>query len=72
VFGSEGLTLRATSGTGIQGIVYQPRGAFLQTQGGTIQGPIQIITGAVSMAGGTINITLPPTSAKRRAVTLVE
>jgi hypothetical protein len=73
VSGSEGMTLQASSGTGIQGIVYQPRGAFLQTQGGTIQGPIQIITGAISMSGGgTINVTLPPTSAKRRVVALVE
>jgi hypothetical protein len=73
VFGSEGMTLQANLGTGIQGIVYQPRGAFLQTGGGTIQGPIQIITGALSMAGGgTINVTLPPTSAKRRVAALVE
>jgi hypothetical protein len=69
---SAGMTLQASSGTGIQGIVYQPRGGFLQTGGGSIQGPLQIITGAVSMGGGTINITQPPTSAKRRAVALVE
>ncbi len=73
VLGSEGMTLQAPANTGIEGIVYQPRGAFLQTGGGTIQGPIQIITGAISMqGGGTINITLPPTSVKRRVVTLVE
>jgi hypothetical protein len=73
VAGSEAMTLQAPANTGIEGIVYQPRGAFLQTQGGTIQGPIQIITGAISMTGGgTINVTLPPTSAKRRVATLVE
>jgi Putative Flp pilus-assembly TadE/G-like len=80
VFGSEGMTLQAPANTGIEGIVYQPRGAFLQTGGGTIQGPIQIITGAISMqGGGTINLTnkltangMPPTSAKRRVVALVE
>jgi hypothetical protein len=67
------MTLQAPANTGIEGIVYQPRGAFLQTGGGTIQGPMQIITGAISMqGGGTINITLPPTSAKRRVVALVE
>jgi hypothetical protein len=70
---SAGMTLQAPANTGIEGIVYQPRGAFLQTGGGTIQGPMQIITGAISMqGGGTINITLPPTSAKRRVVALVE
>jgi hypothetical protein len=73
VSGSEGMTLQAPANTGIEGIVYQPRGAFLQTAGGTIQGPIQIITGAISMqGGGTINITMPPTPAKRRVVALVE
>jgi hypothetical protein len=73
VTGSEGMTLQAPANSGIEGIVYQPRGAFLQTQGGTIQGPIQIITGAISMAGGgAINVTMPPTSAKRRVATLVE
>ena len=70
---SAGMTLQAPANTGIEGIVYQPRGAFLQTGGGTIQGPIQIITGAISMqGGGTISVTLPPTSAKRRVVALVE
>lgn len=70
---SAGMTLQAPANTGIEGVVYQPRGAFLQTGGGTIQGPIQIITGAISMqGGGTINITMPPTSAKRRVVALVE
>jgi hypothetical protein len=73
VVGSEGLTLQALPNTGIEGVVYQPRGAFLQTQGGTIQGPIQIITGAISMqGGGKISLTPPPTSAKRRVVALVE
>jgi hypothetical protein len=73
VAGSEGLTLQAPANTGIEGIVYQPRGAFLQTQGGTIQGPIQIITGAVSMqGGGRISLTAPPASAQRRVVALVE
>jgi len=66
------LTLQANSGTGLQGIVYQPRGAFLQTGGGNIQGAIQIITGAVSMNGGQIRIAMPPTSVTRRVVTLVE
>jgi hypothetical protein len=70
---SAGMTLQAPANTGIQGIVYQPRGAYLQTGGGTIQGPIQIITGAIAMTGGgTISITMPPTSAKRRVATLVE
>jgi len=74
ISGSEGITLQASSGTGIQGIVYQPRGGFIQTQsGGTIAGPIQIITGAISLqGGGTINTTLPPTSAQRRVALLVE
>jgi hypothetical protein len=70
--GTEAMTLQAAPGTGIQGVVYQPRGAFLQNQGGTIQGPIQIFTGAILMQGGTINVTLPPTSVKRLVVTLVE
>jgi hypothetical protein len=73
VSGTEAMTLHAASGTGIQGVVYQPRGAYLRTGSGNIQGPIQIITGALSMqGGGTINITLPPTSVKRRVVALVE
>jgi hypothetical protein len=73
VSGTEAMTLRAISGTGLQGVVYQPRGAYLRTGSGNIQGPIQIITGAVSMqGGGAINITLPPTSVKRRVVALVE
>ena len=72
VAGMEALTLQANSGTGLQGVVYQPRGAFLQTGGGNIQGPIQIITGAVSMNGGQIRVTMPPTSVTRRVVTLVE
>ncbi len=71
ISGTEAMTLQAATSTGIQGVVYQPRGAFLQTSG-TIQGPIQIITGAISMQGGTINVTLPPTSVKRLVVALVE
>jgi len=72
VSGREAMTLHALLGTGIQGVVYQPRGAYLRTGSGRLQGPIQIITGALSMSGGTINLTLPPTSAKRRVATLVE
>jgi hypothetical protein len=69
---STAMTLQAATGTGIQGIVYQPRGAYLQTGGGTVQGPIQIITGAISLGGGSASLTMPPTGAKRRVVTLVE
>jgi hypothetical protein len=57
---------------GLTGTIYQPRGAWITvSNGGALTGSLQIITGAV--AGGTINITQPPTiPLRRRIVALIE
>ncbi len=63
------LTITATV-TGLQGIIYQPRGAWIRNDGGGITGPLQIITGAVS--GGALNLSQPPIRLRRRVVALIE
>jgi hypothetical protein len=73
---SPAMTFQANPTLGLTGIFYQPRGAWLSTQGGPgagIQGAIQIITGAIFMQGhGTISTTPPPIPLKRRVVSLIE
>lgn len=45
--------MQATQFLNIWGAVYQPRGAWMQLQGGNLQtGPIQVVTGAVRLQGG--------------------
>jgi hypothetical protein len=45
--------MQATQYLNIWGATYQPRGAWMQLQGGNLQtGPIQIVTGAVRLQGG--------------------
>jgi hypothetical protein len=57
---------------GLNGIIYQPRGAWITvSSGAALSGSLQIITGAVT--GGTINITQPPNIVlRRRVVALIE
>ncbi|HYL37390.1 MAG TPA: hypothetical protein VEV17_15860 [Bryobacteraceae bacterium] len=70
------MNFHANAGAEFQGIVYQPRGAWVTTGGGPgtgIDGAIQLITGSVVMSGGGhINLTEPPTQGLRRIVALVE
>jgi Flp pilus assembly protein TadG len=58
---------------GINGTIYQPRGAWINiSSGAPLSGTLQIITGGVS-GGGTINILSPPTiPLRRRIVALIE
>jgi hypothetical protein len=58
---------------GLSGIIYQPRGAWINiSNGAPLSGMLQIITGAVS-GGGTISISSPPTiPLRRRIVALIE
>jgi hypothetical protein len=58
---------------GLNGIIYQPRGAWITVNSGApLSGSLQIITGAVT-SGGAINITQPPNIVlKRRVVALIE
>jgi hypothetical protein len=45
--------MQATQYLSMWGAVYQPRGAWMQLQGGNLQtGPIQVVTGAVWLQGG--------------------
>ncbi len=42
----------STSSLALSGVIYQPRGAWIDLQGGSSGTPVQIITGAVIMGGG--------------------
>lgn len=68
------MKLQATPNTRLYGAVYQPRGAWLDLQGGgTITAPLRIVTGAVNL-GGNPNLTLTSTADPivRRTVAMVE
>jgi len=73
---SPGFTFQANPTAGLTGVVYQPRGAWISTQGGQnagIQGAVQIISGAILMQGhGTISTTPPLIPLKRRVAALIE
>lgn len=55
--GSPQMNLWATPTTNLFGAVYQPRGAWVNFQGGGSIGPLQIVTGAF-MLGGTPTVPL--------------
>jgi hypothetical protein len=68
------INLQAHPNLKLNGVIYQPRGSALTFQGhGTIDAPIQVITGSIVMQGGpNLNfhkLTKPPTT---RVVALVE
>ncbi|MCC6863176.1 MAG: hypothetical protein IT158_31660 [Bryobacterales bacterium] len=72
--GSEIMHLQATPDSVVHGLIYQPRGAYLDLQGGgVINAPLKIITGSLNM-GGTPQVTLTSTEnpVVRRVVALVE
>jgi Flp pilus assembly protein TadG len=71
------MHFQANAGMNLNGVVYQPRGAWITTDGGPgtgIYGNVQLITGAIQMKGnGNINITgPPPVPLKRRIAALIE
>jgi hypothetical protein len=51
------MNLWATPNTNLYGAVYQPRGAWINFQGGGNIGPLQIVTGAIKL-GGTPTVPL--------------
>ena len=56
------MDLEASAFGGLNGLIYQPRGAYMDIQGnGTKQDATTLITGAIRMDGGA-NITLTPNS----------
>jgi hypothetical protein len=65
------LTLPAGQ-LGLQGTIYQPRGAWINVGSGALTGSVQIITGEVSGSGGSITLTAPPIPLRRRIVALIE
>jgi hypothetical protein len=65
------LTLPAGQ-LGLQGTVYQPRGAWINVGSGALTGSVQIITGEVSGSGGSITLAAPPIPLRRRIVALIE
>lgn len=68
------INLQAHPNLKLNGVIYQPRGSALTFQGhGTLDAPVQVITGSIVMSGGpSLNfhkLTNPPTT---RVVALVE
>ena len=52
------LSIWASPFTDYKGVIYQPRGAWTKMQGsGAYQGPLQIVSGAMMLAG-TPDLTL--------------
>jgi len=70
---SRAMNLQATPNTHLFGAVYQPRGAWVNLQGGGgYAGPLQLISGAINLQGGP-NVTLlsPPNPLTTKVVALV-
>jgi hypothetical protein len=68
------MNMQATPNTNLYGLVYQPRGAFMNlTGGGNMAGPLQVITGAINFQGGPgVVLTSVTKPVIRRIVALVE
>jgi Flp pilus assembly protein TadG len=72
---SPGWTLQAApKGLGFNGVIYQPRGAWLTFQGnGNDNGSYQVITGAIIMGGGpSVTLTAPTVPFLKLVCTLIE
>jgi hypothetical protein len=68
------MTLQATPGLKLYGVLYQPRGAALTMQGsGSVSTPMVIITGTLTMGGSpTVLQPLTNTGLITKVVALVE
>jgi hypothetical protein len=68
------LNLQAHPNTSVYGLIYQPRGAWINMQGnGTITSPLALITGAMVLQGGAdFGVLDQRDSLKRKTVALVE
>jgi len=69
------LNVQTQYNLGFTGTIYQPRGAWINIGPGTLAGPLQVITGAVTGgAGSAVGLTAPPANLRlrRRVVALIE
>jgi hypothetical protein len=72
---SPGWTIQAApKGLGFNGVIYQPRGAWLSFQGnGNDNGSYQVITGAITMGGGpNVTLTAPTVPFLKLVCALIE
>ncbi len=70
---SRAMNLQATPGTHLYGTVYQPRGAWVNLQGGGgYAGPLQLVSGALNLQGGPdVTLTSLPNPMTTLVVALV-